>query len=97
MRYDIFSLYPLLLHPQNFWSSLLNRLLLLVASIERCCGREISARVVKVLDLEDADDPVLAGEGFLDGVEGWADVGHLDTADAVLALSRGEEGAVVVV
>lgn len=57
----------------------------------------VSADVIKVLDLVDSDDPVLAGEGFLDCVEDWADVGHLDASDAVLCLSGWEEGVVVVV
>ena len=57
----------------------------------------VSADVVKVLDLVDSDDPVLAREGFLDCIEDWADVGHLHTSDTVLCLSGWEKGVVVVV
>jgi hypothetical protein len=94
---SIFSLLSHLLRAQNFWSSLLNGLLLLVTSIKRICGSVVSGHVVEILDLVDTDDPVLAGEGFLNGVESWALVRQLNAADTVLALSGREEGAVVVV
>ena len=75
----------------------LARLLALVALVESCSLLQSPAEVIGLLDLVDADDPVLAGEGLLDGAELGADGGQLGAADAVLRLASGEEGVVVVV
>jgi hypothetical protein len=81
----------LLFNPQNFWSSLLRGLLLLVPPVERRSRSVISANVVKILDLVDSDDPVLAGEGFLDAVQSWADIWKFDASDPILGLPGWEE------
>jgi hypothetical protein len=75
----------------------LTRLLALVALVERRSLLQSPAKVIRLFDLVDADDPVLAGEGLLDGAELGADGGQLGAADAVLRLAGGEEGVVVVV
>jgi hypothetical protein len=74
----------------------LTRLLALVALVERRSLLQSPAKVIRLFDLVDADDPVLAGEGLLDGAELGAD-GQLGAADAVLRLAGGEEGVVVVI
>ena len=57
----------------------------------------ISTDVVKVLDLVDSDDPVLAGESFVEGIERGAILRKLDASDSVQGLSGWEERIVVVV
>lgn len=57
----------------------------------------VSANVVKVLDLVNSNDPVLTSEGFLDGVEDWANFWHSGATNTVLCLSRWEKGVIVVV
>ena len=86
-----------LLNSQNPSPLPLTRLLALVALLKRRRLLQRPAEVVGLLDLVDADDPVLAGEGLLDGAELGADGGQLGAADAVLGLASGEEGVVVVV
>lgn len=56
-----------------------------------------TANVVKILHLVDTDDPVLAGEGLLDGAECWAAVRQTHVTDTVSNLTLGEQGVVVVV
>jgi hypothetical protein len=73
------------------------RLLTLVALVERCSFLQGPAQVVGLLDLVDTDNPVLAGEGLLNGAELGADSGQLGAADAVLRLAGWEKGVVVVV
>jgi len=51
----------------------------------------VSAHIVEVLDLVDSDDPILAGEGFLNCVESWALSWHFDASDSILRLSGREE------
>ena len=98
MRYGTEVDFPFsLFHAQNFWSSPLGAVLLLVASLERGNSGVVSSDIVKVLDLVDSNDPVLASESFVQGVESRAPIGHLDTTYSVLALSRWEECVVVVV
>ena len=75
----------------------LTRLLALVALLEGRSLLQSSAQVVGLLDLVDADDPVLAGEGLLDGAELGANGGQLGAADAVLGLTGREERVVVVI
>jgi len=87
----------LLLNPQNPSPLPLTRLLALVALLKRRRLLQRPAEVVGLLDLVDADDPVLAGEGLLDGAELGAHGGQLGAADAVLGLAGGEERVVVVV
>lgn len=57
----------------------------------------VTTKVVKVLDLEDTDDPVLTGEGLLEGVELGAFSREFNSTDTVNGLTSGEERLVVVV
>lgn len=88
---------PILLDSQGSGTLSLRSFLLLVALVKGDCVVVVAAQVVKVLDLVDSDDPVLAGEGFLDRGELRALGGETDTADTVLGLAGGEEGVEVVV
>jgi hypothetical protein len=72
-------------------------LLALVALVEGCSFLQRPTEVVGLLNLVDTDNPVLAGEGLLDGAELGADSGQLGAADAVLSLASRKEGVVVVV
>lgn len=87
----------LLVNPQNFWSSLLRGLLLLVPPVERRSRSVVSADVVEILDLVDSDDPVLAGESLLNCIERWTDIWQLNASDSILRLPGWEERVVVVV
>jgi hypothetical protein len=58
-----------LLDSENTRALALGSPLLLVALVKRHSARVFAAKVVKVLDLVDSDDPVLAGESLLDGAE----------------------------
>ena len=60
-----------LLNSQSPGTLPLRRPLLLVAIVEGYCALVVTAKVVKVLDLVDPDDPVLAGKGLLKGAEFW--------------------------
>lgn len=86
-----------LFHTQDPGAPLLNSLLLLLATVKGGGGGVVTANVVKVLDLVDSDDPVLASESLLDGVEDRSSIRQSHAADAILRLSGGEEGVVVVV
>jgi hypothetical protein len=86
-----------LLNPQHPGSLPLRRPLLLVALVERYRALVVAAKVVKILDLVDPDDPVLTGEGLLNGTELRAFCGQSRVTDTVLCLSSGEERIVVVV
>ena len=88
---------PLLFNPQNFWTSLLRGLFLLVPSIERRSRSVVPAYIIKIFDFVDSDDPVLAGEGFFNTVESWANIWQLDAPNSILRLSSREERVVVVV
>lgn len=57
----------------------------------------ITADIIKVLDLVDSNDPVLAGECLLDRVQDRADVRKPGTADAICGLPGWEEAVVIVV
>merc|ERR1711939_637089 len=73
------------------------RLLPLVALLESRSLLVTTAQVVVVLDLEDSDDPVLTGEGFLERVQLRALSRQARASDAVHGLTAGEELVVVVV
>jgi hypothetical protein len=68
-----------------------------VALVERHGALVVAAKVVKILDLVNPDDPVLASKGLLNGAELGALGGKTRVADTVLGLSRGEQRVVVVV
>jgi hypothetical protein len=87
----------LLFNPQNFWTSLLRGLFLLVPSIERRSRSVVPAYIIKIFDFVDSDDPVLACEGFFNTVESWANIWQLDAPNSILRLSSREERVVVVV
>lgn len=57
----------------------------------------VASKVVKILDLVDPDDPVLASKGLLDGAELGALSRKTRATDAVLGLSSGEQRVVVVI
>lgn len=57
----------------------------------------IPTHVVKILDLIDPDDPVLASKGLLYSVQNGSDFWHLNTTDSVHGLSGREESVVIVV
>lgn len=86
-----------LVNPENTGAPLLLRLLLLLATVKRRSSHVVTAHVVKVLDLVDADDPVLAGEGLLHRVEDGALVRQPDTTHAISNLASGEQVGIVVV
>ena len=92
-RYIFFTL----LNPQNPRSLPLRSLLLLIALIKGNSTSMVSAEVIEILHLEDADDPVLAREGLLERVERRRFGGEARAADAVSGLAGGEHGLVVVV
>lgn len=72
--------------------------LLLLDTLFEAIGRSmISTNVVEILDLVESYDPVLTGEDFLDCVERWTDIWHLDATNTILRLSWREEGVVVVI
>lgn len=97
LKYDTMSSLPVLLRSQYLRPPLLCRFLLLVSPLERCSRGMISADIVKIFDLINADDPVLARESFFDGVENGSDFRQLHATDSVLSLSRRKERVVVVV
>ena len=68
-----------------------------MALVERYGALMVATKVVKILDLVDPDDPVLAGKGLLDGAELGALCGKTRATDTVLGLSGGEQRVVVVV
>lgn len=57
----------------------------------------ISTDIVQVLDLVDADDPILAREGFFECIELGAFGGETRATDAILGLAGREETVVVVI
>jgi hypothetical protein len=58
-----------LLHTQSPRALPLRRPLLLVAIVKGHCALVVAAKVIKVLDLVNPDDPVLARKGLLDSAE----------------------------
>ena len=65
--------------------------------VERCGRCVVSANIIKVFDLVDSDDPILAGECLVQGVERGTNFWKLNSTDSVLGLSGWEERVVVVV
>ncbi|KAI6761835.1 hypothetical protein HG531_002388 [Fusarium graminearum] len=57
----------------------------------------VTAKVVKVLDPVDADNPVLTGESFLQGVKSRALRRHGGVSNSVNSSSRGEHACIVVI
>ena len=57
----------------------------------------VTAEVVKILHLVDADDPVLAGEGLFERVEDGALLRKTRASDTVVGLAGREERVVVVI
>jgi hypothetical protein len=57
----------------------------------------ISADIVKVFDLVNSNDPVLAGKTFLNRIEDRSNFWQSSTTDTILSLSRREKGVIVVV
>lgn len=86
-----------LVKAESAGASLLDGLLLLAALLEGCDRGMVSAEVVQVLDLVNANDPVFTGKSFLDRVKDGALGGNTGTADSVGRLSWGEEAGEVVV
>jgi hypothetical protein len=86
-----------LLNPQNPRSLPPGCLLLLVALSERRRALVVTTKVVRLLDLVDSDDPVLAGEGLLDSAELRAFGRQSRSTNTVLRLSSREERVVIVV
>lgn len=86
-----------LLNPQCPRPLPLARLLLLIPLIEARGILQRPAQIIRLLDLIDPDDPVLAGESLVERTELGALGGQFGAADAVLSLARGEERVVVVV
>jgi hypothetical protein len=88
----------LLIYPQRPSTSTLRRRLLLFVSLIECSyACMVTSNIVEIFDLEDSNDPVLAGECFLDGVELWTLGGELGPSDSILSLSWWEERTVVVI
>ena len=79
------------------WPPPLRRLLLLMPLLKRHRLSMIPPHIIQILHLVNADDPVLASEGLLEGVELGPFGRHARAADAVLGLARREEGVVAVV
>ena len=88
-----------LFFPQDSRSSSLRSRapLLLVTLIKRDCACMVPADIVKVLDLVDADNPILARERLVERAELGPLLRKPGAADAVLGLARGEERVVIVV
>ena len=80
-----------LLGSQNARAFFLSRTLPLQAFVESDGGAMITTEIVEILDLEDTNDPVLAGEGLFQSVElrtfGW----KLHTTDPVNGLPTRKE------
>jgi len=57
----------------------------------------ISADIVEILDLVDADDPVLAGKRLLNNIKGGALVWQPNASNSIRGLPGREEVVVVVV
>lgn len=88
---------PPLLGSQNTGSFPLGSALPLVAPLKGCGAVMVTAQVVKVLDLVDTDDPVLAGKRFFEGGKLWPFSGQSRASDAVHGLTLLEESVIVVV
>ncbi len=83
--------------PQHARTSSLSSPFLFVALVECHGARVVSADVVKVLNLVKSDDPVLAGEGFLQCSQLRTFSWQLRAANSVLRLACREQGIIVVV
>jgi hypothetical protein len=57
----------------------------------------VSADIIKILDLVNSDNPVLARESLFHSIEDGPYFWQLDTTDSILSLSGWEERVVVVV
>lgn len=57
----------------------------------------VTADIVEILDLVDADDPVLAGEGLLHRVKNRSLVRETNSTDSISNLTRWEQAVVIVV
>lgn len=68
-----------------------------MALVERHGALVVAAKVVKILDLVDPDDPVLASKGLLNGAKLGALCGETSVTNTVLGLSSREQCVVVVV
>lgn len=86
-----------LLGSQNARALLLGRALALQTLIKGNSLAVITSEVIKILDLEDTDNPVLTGESLLEGVELRTFRGQSDATNTVDSLTSGEERVVVVV
>ena len=86
-----------LLSSQNSGATLLRSPLALLASVKSRRTHVVSAKIVKILDLENPDDPVFTGERFLHCRQLRTFRWKSDTTDTVDRLAVLEEGVVVVV
>lgn len=86
-----------LLNSQHPGALPLSGSLLLVALVESNGAPVITAKVVKVLDLVNPNDPVLASKSLLNGAKLRTLGGKSYATNAVLGLSSGEQRVVVVV
>lgn len=86
-----------LVNSKDTLGPLLACLLLLLTPLKRSRRSMVSAEVIEILDLVNADDPVFAGESLLEAVENGALVWQPGASDAVHGLTRREQGVVVVI
>lgn len=104
-RYPIYSITSystsqpeaILLGAQDPSPSSFRRLLLLVALVKGHRAGMIPAYVVKVLDLVDPDDPVLARESFFQRGELRPLRRETTSSNPILCLPRGEQRVIIVV
>lgn len=85
-----------LIHAEYTSTSLLVDLLL-QPPVKGTGSYMVTVKVVKILDLIDANNPVLTGESLVHSVDSVALGGDLDTSDSIMAMSVGEKGSEVVV
>lgn len=86
-----------LFNTENRGTLSLRALLLLVALFKRNSALVVAANVVEWLHLVDTDNPVLAGECFLERAKLGSFGGESGATNAVLGLAAGEELVEVVV
>lgn len=86
-----------LLHSQYPGTLPLCRALLLVALVKGNRALVVTTKVVEVLDLVNPDDPVLTGEGLLNGAKLRTLSRQTRVTDTVLCLTCREKRIVVVV
>lgn len=86
-----------LIHAKHSGAPLLGGLLLLLAALKGSSIDMITTNVIKVFDLVDTNDPVLAGISLLDGIDNRSLVWNSDLSDSISGLSRRKQRGIVVI